>query len=72
MKEVYCLLKPIEDGVFESFILGSVYEVNSNLGLIPGRLSLHSYEDKISKSWSDAFLGDPQALRVITSIQIFV
>lgn len=68
-RSIHCLLKPIEDGVFESFILGSVYEVNSNLGLIPGRLSLHSYEDKISKSWSDAFLGDPQALRVITSIR---
>ncbi|MCU4580979.1 AAA family ATPase [Acinetobacter gyllenbergii] len=68
-RSIHCLLKPIEDGVFESFILGSVYEINKNLGLIPGRLSLHSYEDKISKSWSDAFLGDPQALRVITSIR---
>lgn len=68
-RSIHCLLKPIEDGVFESFNLGSVYEINNNLGLIPGRLSLHSYEDKISKSWSDAFLGDPQALRVITSIR---
>lgn len=68
-RSIHCLLKPIEDGVFESFSLGSVYEINDNLGLIPGRLSLHSYEDKISKSWSDAFLGDPQALRVITSIR---
>lgn len=68
-RSIHCLLKPIEDGVYESFILGEVYNINSNLGLIPGRLSLHSYEDKISKSWSDAFLGDPQALRVITSIR---
>lgn len=68
-RSIHCLLKPIEDGVFESFSLGSVYKINENLGLIPGRLSLHSYEDKISKSWSDAFLGDPQALRVITSVR---
>ncbi|MFC3034027.1 ParA family protein [Pseudoalteromonas fenneropenaei] len=68
-RSIHCLLKPIEDGVFESFSLGSVYKINENLGLIPGRLSLHSYEDKISKSWSDAFLGEPQALRVITSIR---
>lgn len=68
-RSIHCLLKPIEDGVFESFSLGSVYEINDNLGLIPGRLSLHSYEDRISKSWSDAFLGEPQALRVITSIR---
>lgn len=68
-RSIHCLLKPIEDGVFESFNLGNVYEVNDNLGLIPGRLSLHSFEDKISKSWSDAFLGDPQAIRVITSVR---
>lgn len=68
-RSIHCLLKPIEDGVFESYSLGSVYEINENLGLIPGRLSLHSYEDRVSKSWSDAFLGDPQAIRVITSIR---
>lgn len=68
-RSIHCLLKPIEDGVFESFNIGSVYEINDNLGLIPGRLSLHSFEDKISKLWSDAFLGEPQALRTITSIR---
>lgn len=68
-RSIHCLLKPIEDGVFESFNVGSIYHVNDNLGLIPGRLSLHSFEDKISKLWSDAFLGEPQALRTITSIR---
>jgi len=68
-RSIHCLLKPIEDGVFESTSVGVIYEVNKNLGLIPGRLSLHKYEDKISKSWSDAFMGDPQALRLLTSIR---
>lgn len=68
-RSIHCLLKPIEDGVFESFTLGNPFKVRENLGLIPGRLSLHSYEDKISKSWSDAFLGRPEALRIITSIR---
>lgn len=68
-RSIHCLLKPIEDGVFESTSVGQVFEVNPNLGLIPGRLSLHKYEDKIAKSWSDAFMGEPQALRLLTSIR---
>ena len=68
-RSAHCLLKPIEDGVHETFNLGAVHEVNENLGLIPSRLSLHTYEDKIAKSWSDAFMGSPQSLRLITSIR---
>jgi cellulose biosynthesis protein BcsQ len=68
-RSIHCLLKPIEDGVYESFSLGAVYRINDHLGLIPGRLSLHTYEDKIAKSWSEAFMGDPQALRLLTSIR---
>lgn len=68
-RSVHCLLKPIEDGLFESYGLGAVYEVANDLGLIPGRLSLHTYEDKLAKSWSDAFMGEPQALRLLTGIR---
>ncbi|MGQ0333481.1 ParA family protein [Halomonas elongata] len=68
-RSVHCHLKPIEDGVFESFELGEVYNAAPNLGLIPGRLSLHTFEDKLAKSWSDAFMGDPQALRLLTGIR---
>ena len=68
-RSVHCLLKPIEDGLFESYGIGKVYDVADNLGLIPGRLSLHTYEDKLAKSWSDAFMGEPQALRLLTGIR---
>lgn len=68
-RSVHCLLKPVEDGVFDSFSLGEVYKISPKLGLIPGRLSLHMFEDKLAKSWSDAFLGDPQALRLLTAIR---
>lgn len=68
-RSIHCLLKPVEDGVFDSFSLGGVYEISPELGLIPGRLSLHTFEDKLAKSWSDAFLGEPQALRLLTSIR---
>jgi len=68
-RSIHCLLKPVEDGVYESFVLGAVHEINENLGLIPGRLSLHTYEDKLAKSWSDAFMGEPQALRLLSAIR---
>lgn len=68
-RSIHCLLKPVEDGVFDSFSLGAAYNISNNLGLIPGRLSLHMYEDKLAKSWSDAFLGEPQALRLLTAIR---
>lgn len=68
-RSIHCLLKPVEDGVFDSFGLGEVHKLSPKLGLIPGRLSLHMFEDKLAKSWSDAFLGDPQALRLLTAIR---
>lgn len=68
-RSIHCLLKPIEDGVFESFALGEVHQLTPNLGLIPGRLSLHTFEDKLAKSWSDAFLGEPQSLRLLAAIR---
>ena len=68
-RSIHCLLKPVEDGVYESFSLGAVHKITPKLGLIPGRLSLHSYEDKLAKSWSDAFMGEPQALRLLTAIR---
>jgi cellulose biosynthesis protein BcsQ len=68
-RSIHCLLKPVEDGVFDSFMLGEVHKISPKLGLIPGRLSLHMFEDKLSKSWSDAFLGEPQSLRLLTAIR---
>lgn len=68
-RSIHCLLKPVEDGVFDSFTLGEVYKLSPKLGLIPGRLSLHMFEDKLAKSWSDAFLGEPQSLRLLTAIR---
>ncbi|WP_216640178.1 ParA family protein [Aeromonas sp. CA23] len=29
-RSIHCLLKPIEDGVYESFSLGNVYKINDN------------------------------------------
>lgn len=70
-RTIHYLLKPTEEGTgdFEQlpppFKVGSV----SNLDLIPGRLTLHMYENKISERWSGAYQGDPLSIRTITRIR---
>lgn len=62
-------LKPTEDGTGETSILPSPIRVASRLRLLPGRLSLHMFEDKIATLWSQAFLGDPLAIRTLTRVR---
>ncbi|EBB0845104.1 ParA family protein [Klebsiella pneumoniae] len=68
-RSIHYILKPSEDGQSEEVQLPPSIKVNNNLHLIPGRLTLHLFENKLSKQWSEAFLGEPQALRVITAIR---
>jgi hypothetical protein len=42
------------------------HNLTKNLDLIPGRLTMHLYEDKISSRWSDVYQGDPLAIRTLT------
>ena len=39
--------------------------------MIPGRLSIHTYEDKIASRWNDVYGGDPLAIRTVTQIRNF-
>ncbi|UNK29364.1 ParA family protein [Serratia plymuthica] len=66
---IHYLLKPIEDGESDENILSSPVNLRRNLDLIPGRLTLHLFENKLAKHWSEAFLGEPQAVRIVTSIR---
>lgn len=68
-RSIHYILKPSEDGQSEESDLSPCVEINENLFLIPGRLTLHLFENKLSKQWSEAFLGEPQALRLITAIR---
>lgn len=68
-RSIHFLLKPTEDGVGDIPRLPPPHELVDGLGLIPGRLTMHMYEDKISKLWSEAFQGDPQAIRTLTKIR---
>ncbi len=68
-RSIHYLLKPTEDGTGESITLGTPIQVHANLGIIPGRLTLHMFEERLASRWSDSFRGDPLALRSINRIR---
>lgn len=68
VRSVHFIVKPIEDGTSD-FVLTKPYSISQNLDLIPGRLTLHSYESAITKRWSEAYTGNPLAIRTLTSLR---
>jgi len=68
-RTIHFLLKPTEDGQGELPFTPPPVTLNKNLDLIPGRLTIHKYESKISERWSGAYLGDPLSIRTITNIR---
>ncbi|WP_336695708.1 ParA family protein [Delftia acidovorans] len=67
-RSIHFLLKPTEDGVDELTTLPPPRKLTKNLDLLPGRLSIHMFENKIASRWSDAYQSDPLAIRTITNI----
>ena len=51
--------------------LATPLKLHDNLGMIPGRLSIHTYEDRIASRWADVYRGDPLAIRTVTQIRSF-
>ncbi|OHY54411.1 hypothetical protein BEH76_12850 [Shewanella algae] len=68
-RSIHYILKPVEDGQSDEVTLPPPWMIDDNLGLIPGRLTLHMFENKVAKQWSDAFLGEPQALRTVSAVR---
>ncbi|WP_186211323.1 ParA family protein [Burkholderia gladioli] len=67
-RSIHFLLKPTEDGVDELQSLPPPRKLAKNLDLLPGRLSIHMFENKIASRWSEAYQSDPLAIRTITNI----
>jgi cellulose biosynthesis protein BcsQ len=65
-RSIHFLLKPVEDGAAEIERLPPPFALATNLGLIPGRLTMHLYEDAIARRWGDVYQGDPLAVRTVT------
>lgn len=68
-RSLHFLLQPTIEGTGEYKKLPPPVELTKNLHIIPGRLSIHEYEEKISSRWSDAYRGDALAIRTITRIR---
>lgn len=68
---IHYLLKTTEDGLddIEDELLPPVIPLNSNLGLIPGRLTINRYENIISERWSQLYQGVPLSIRTVTRIR---
>ena len=65
-RSIHFLLKPVEDGIDDLPTLPPPRKLANNLDLIPGRLTMHLYEDAVSRRWSEVYQGDPLAVRTAT------
>ncbi len=68
-RTIHFLLKPTEDGQGELSQTPPPVNLRVNLDLIPGRLTIHKYENKISERWSGSYLGESLSIRTITNIR---
>lgn len=68
-RSIHFLLKPVEDGMNDFEHLPTPYNIDTNIDIIPGRLSLHKFENKIAERWSGMYQSDNLAIRTITSIR---
>lgn len=68
-RTVHFLLKPTEEGTGALQELPPPVEISDNLHLIPGRLTLHMFEEALARRWSEAFVGQPLAIRTLSEIR---
>lgn len=68
-RSIHFMLKPAEDGLDELSEMPPTVKVNEDVSLIPGRLSLHKYENKISERWSGLYQSDNLSIRTIINIR---
>ncbi len=68
-RSIHFLLKPEEDGEDAFKLLPPPVKLARNLDLVPGRLTLHMFEEKVSTRWSDLYRGDPLALRTASRLR---
>jgi len=68
-RSLHYLVKPAEEGTGELEVIPPPFKLTDSLDIIPGRLTLHFFEEKISSRWTDLYRGEPLALRTITKIR---
>lgn len=68
-RSLHFLLKPTEEGTGDIPILPPPVKLTNSLDLLPGRLTLHLFEEKIAERWAGIYRGDPLAIRTVTKIR---
>ncbi len=68
-RSMHFLLKPAEDGVNDIESLPPAKSIGDNVYMIPGRLSIHQFENRISERWSGLYQSDNLSIRTITYIR---
>lgn len=68
-RSVHFLLKPVEDGFSEFEILPPAQKISKNVYILPGRLSLHKFESKISERWNGLYQGETLSIRTVTAFR---
>jgi cellulose biosynthesis protein BcsQ len=68
-RSIHFLLKPTEDGLNELMEYPPVIKLYENVDLIPGRLSLHKYENKLAERWNGLYQSDNLSIRTVTNIR---
>lgn len=68
-RSLHYIVKPTEEGTGDLELLPPPHMITPSLDIIPGRLSLHLFEEKIAGRWTDLYRGEPLALRTITKIR---
>lgn len=68
-RSIHFILKPTEDGVSDLDDVSPPWNLAPSLDLIPGRLTLHMYEDRLANRFPQAYQGDPLAIRTLTKFR---
>lgn len=68
-RSIHFLLKPAEDGVNDIESLPPAKSIGDNVYMIPGRLYIHQFENRISERWSGLYQSDNLSIRTITYIR---
>lgn len=68
-RTIHFLLKTVEEGFSDVETLPPPCQLAKNLDLIPSRLTLFAYENKVSERWSGMFLGESLSIRTVTRIR---
>lgn len=68
-RSFHFLLKPTEEGTGDIPTLPPPVKLTNSLDILPGRLTLHLYEEKIAERWAGIYRGDPLSIRTATKLR---